>query len=154
ELVVIQTQPGEYMPCYVLIPQNTAQPYRPVIALHGHENWGADGLVGIRQVEGRSYQNDYARQLALHGFLVFAPFVRGFAQRLEATSKPYEQLSSEGQRLTNSCRELSFNAMLLGKTLLGLRVWDVMRLTDYIHTRPEPMTDTLGCVGLSGGGTI
>ncbi len=46
------------------------------------------------------------------------------------------------------------DALLCGKTLLGLRVWDVMRLIDYIKTRPEPMIDGLGCVGLSGGATI
>jgi dienelactone hydrolase len=30
----------------------------------------------------------------------------------------------------------------------------VMRLIDYIRTRPEPLADTLGCVGLSGGGMV
>ena len=29
-----------------------------------------------------------------------------------------------------------------------------MRLIDYIRTRPEPLADTLGCVGLSGGGMV
>jgi len=154
ELLVIQTQPGEYMPVYVLIPENVSSPYRPVIALHGHENWGGEGLVGIKQRENVAYHNDYGRQLALHGFLVFAPVLRGFAQRLEASLPPYEQLQSEPQRLTNSCKEVSLNLLLAGKTLLGLRVWDIMRLIDYIRTRPEPMTETLGCVGLSGGGTV
>src|SRR5262249_40148313 len=138
ELVVIQTQPGEYMPVYVLIPQGVSAPYRPVIALHGHENWGADGLVGIRKREDRV--NDYGRQLALHGFLVFAPLLRGFAQRLEASSPPYDTLSSEDQRMKNSCQQLSLHAIASGKTLLGMRVWDMMRLIDYIRTRPEPMT--------------
>jgi dienelactone hydrolase len=29
-----------------------------------------------------------------------------------------------------------------------------MRLIDYIRSRPEPLTGTLGCVGLSGGGMV
>src|SRR5690349_20476802 len=36
ELVVFQSQPGEYVPCYVLLPHDTSAPLRPVIALHGH----------------------------------------------------------------------------------------------------------------------
>jgi dienelactone hydrolase len=154
ELIVIRTQPGDYMPCYVLIPHNAAPPYRTVIAVHGHEIGGADGIIGLRNREGDEHPNDYARQLALHGYLVFVPMMRAFAQRLESSAGSFDQLSDEHQRMTNSCRELSLNAILLGQTLLGLRVWDVMRLIDYIHTRPEPMKETLGCVGLSGGGTV
>jgi len=154
ELLVIQTHPGEYMPVYVLIPEAVIPPYRPVIALHGHEIWGAEGIVGLKASDEQPPQSDYARQLVLHGYLVFAPFLRGFAQRLEASSPPYERLSLEEQRMKNSCKEVSLNLLLAGKTLLGLRVWDIMRLIDYIRTRPEPMTETLGCVGLSGGGTI
>src|SRR5260221_2522665 len=36
ELVVFQSLPGEYVPCYVLIPRGATAPHRAVIALHGH----------------------------------------------------------------------------------------------------------------------
>jgi dienelactone hydrolase len=154
ELVVFQSQPGEYVPCYVLIPRGAAPPLRPVMALHGHGSGGARPLVGL--AEGvdeaesmRAQNNDYARQLALRGFLVFAPVLRGFAERMEDAP-----LSDASKPLwTSSCRVQSVNAMLLGKTLLGLRVWDVMRLIDYIRARPEPLSESIGCVGFSGGGT-
>jgi hypothetical protein len=51
-----------------------------------------------------------------------------------------------------SCRGLALNALLLGKTLMGMRIWDVMRTADYIRSRPEPMVAGLGCLGLPGGG--
>jgi hypothetical protein len=54
----------------------------------------------------------------------------------------------------SSCYAVGVNALLLGKTLLGLRVYDVMRLVDYIRALPDPLADTLGCVGLSGGGMV
>jgi fermentation-respiration switch protein FrsA (DUF1100 family) len=54
----------------------------------------------------------------------------------------------------SSCRAVAANALLLGRTLLGLRVWDVLRLIDYIRMRPEPLADPIGCAGLSGGGMV
>ena len=41
----------------------------------------------------------------------------------------------------------------MGKTVIGLRVWDVIRTIDYIRSRSEPMLAGIGCLGLSGGGT-
>jgi dienelactone hydrolase len=159
ELVVIQTQPGEYMPCYVLIPHQAAPPYKPVIALHGHGTWGARGLVGIAESDLetefiKQLNYDYARQFALRGYLVFAPVLRGFAERMEATTpiNPDSPAPVDPKWLS-SCRQVALNAILCGTTLISLRVWDVIRLVDYIQSRPEPMIRGLGCVGLSGGGT-
>ncbi|MFL5802247.1 MAG: alpha/beta hydrolase family protein, partial [Roseiflexaceae bacterium] len=155
ELLVFQSQPGEYVPCYVLTPRAAGAPLRPVIALHGHGLAGARPLVGLAEgsdeIESmRAQNNDYARQLALRGFMVFAPVLRGFAERMEEA--PLRETSN--RIWSSSCWVQSVNAMLLGKTLLGLRVWDVMRLIDYIRTRPERPADTIGCVGFSGGATV
>ncbi len=152
ELVVIQTTLGEYMPCYVLIPESGARPFQAVIALHGHGKWGANGIIGLAEsaaaqafIEELHY--DYARQLAKQGFLVFAPMLRGFAERMEHPP-------TEDDSYQSSCQEQSLNALLCGKTLLGLRVWDVMRLIDYVQTRAEPIQPKMVCAGLSGGGTV
>ncbi len=88
ELLVFQSQPGEYVPCYVLTPRGAAPPLRPVIALHGHGLAGARPLVGLAEGPDetesmRAQNNDYARQLARRGFMVFAPVLRGFAERME-----------------------------------------------------------------------
>jgi dienelactone hydrolase len=53
-----------------------------------------------------------------------------------------------------SCQITSMVGLLLGKSLMSLRVWDVMRTIDYIHSRPESMIGNIGCVGLSGGGVV
>jgi dienelactone hydrolase len=153
ELVVFQSQPGEYVPCYVLLPHATLTPLHPVIALHGHGPGGARPLVGLAADEAeaesmRVYHYDYARQLVRRGFAVFAPVQRGFAERME--EPPLREKS--GTVWQSSCRAVAVNALLLGRNLLGLRVWDVMRLLDYISARPEPLSASIGCVGLSGGG--
>ena len=153
ELIVFQSRPGEYVPCYVLIPHAALTPYRPVVALHGH---GASPhqLVGIDndEIERQTSQAQnlaYGRMLALRGFMVFVPGQRGIAERMEA---PVYR-SDVDRPWVNSCQMEGMNALLFGQTLLGLRVWDVMRLLDYIRSRNEPMIEGIGCVGLSGGGT-
>lgn len=159
EWVVLQIAPGEHMPCYVLTPGGVAPPYRPVIALHGHGAWGAHPLTGQADSAAeaafiRLLNYDYAHQLALRGFQVFVPVLRGFAERME--DPPYREVHdpADPEAWVSSCRFEAVNAMLLGKTLLGLRVADIIRLIDYIRARAEPQMETLGCVGLSGGGTV
>ena len=46
----------------------------------------------------------------------------------------------------------------LGSTLLGAnvaqyRIWDGMRVIDYLQSRPDIIADKIGCTGNSGGGT-
>jgi len=38
--------------------------------------------------------------------------------------------------------------------MLGWRVWDVMRTLDFIATRTEFDSSRVGCMGISGGGTV
>jgi len=153
--LAIQTRPGEFMPCQVLVPhQVTGDRLKPVIALHGHGTWGGAAIVKnpddpLGAALNQQLNYAYAGQLAKRGYLVFVPELRGFGKRLEG-----EGFQEGDAQWTSSCYAIGVNALLLGKTLLGLRVYDVMRLIDYIRTRPEPLSETLGCVGLSGGGMV
>jgi fermentation-respiration switch protein FrsA (DUF1100 family) len=138
---------------YVLIPHAAPQPFRPVIALHGHGS-SPHQLVGLNhdltEQETSEEQNlAYGLALAQRGYLVFIPGQRGLAERME--DPPYR--SEREHPWVNSCQMAGMNALLYGQTLLGLRVWDVMRLLDYIGTRPEALSQRIGCLGLSGGGT-
>ena len=42
----------------------------------------------------------------------------------------------------------------MGETMVAWRVYDVMRTMDWIETRPEIDAKRVGCMGISGGGTI
>jgi dienelactone hydrolase len=53
----------------------------------------------------------------------------------------------------SSCQPVAGAALLVGQTLIGWRVYDVMRTIDLIATRPELDAKRVGCVGISGGGT-
>lgn len=162
EKVAFQSEPELYVPCYVITPRRARPPYRPVIVLHGHGSGGAAHLLGrvadeSRRAEEeahiRATNGDYALQLAQHGFMVFVPEQRGFGERLDSLVAISGTEAELEQRSIKSCRAMAFNAMLLGKTAIGLRAWDAMRTVDYIRSRPEPMVDGIGCLGLSGGGT-
>jgi dienelactone hydrolase len=155
EKVYFYSEPGVAVPCYVLIPRSAAPPYRPVIALHGHGSDGARLLFGLtrdnQELEHLQALNyDYARQLAQHGLMVFVPVLRDLGERIEAQpafrtgAGPWEK----------SCQMSALVGLLLGKSLAGLRVWDVLRTVDYIRSRPDPMRQAIGCLGLSGGGVV
>jgi dienelactone hydrolase len=142
----------------VLIPRAVTPPVRPVIALHGHGTGGASHLIGRivnattrdeEEAHIRAHNYDYARQLAQQGFFVVAPEQRGFGVRME--SQPELVDGGPLSIWRSSCPAVAFNALLLGKTAIGLRVWDVMCTIDYIRARPEPLVDGIGGLGFSGG---
>jgi len=154
EKVYFYSEERVAVPCYVLIP-HCPPPYRPVIALHGHGSDGARLILGltngdeeIAHMQALNY--DYARQLAQHGFMVFAPVLRGLGERME----PTPAFRNGAGLWEKSCTMASQVSLLMGRTLAGLRVWDVMRTVDYLHACPEPMIGHIGCLGLSGGGVI
>ncbi|MBI3961284.1 MAG: acetylxylan esterase [Deinococcus sp.] len=154
EKLYLQSEPGVRIPLYVLVPHHDP-PYRAVVALHGHGTWGVLSVLGLanrpehqKHIERTNY--DFAHQLARHGFLVFAPEQRGFGERME--HEPGRRFGD--WEFTSSCLPASLNALLLGRSMQAMRVWDVKRVLDYIATRPEPITKRIGCVGLSGGATV
>jgi dienelactone hydrolase len=158
EKVAFQSETDIYVPCHVLIPRHVSPPYRTVIALSGHGSGGAVHILGrVRDESTReaelahiaAHNYDYAHQLACRGFMVFVTEQRGFGERME--SQPGMTFGDPMWR--SSCRSLAFNALLMGRTLLGMRVWDVIRTIDYMATRSEETTGRVGCIGLSGGGT-
>jgi hypothetical protein len=54
--------------------------------------------------------------------------------------------------LSNSCAVLNHMAIPLGQTVTGMWTFDLIRLVDYVETRPECNALRIGCAGLSGGG--
>lgn len=145
ELITIQVAPNEFMPCYVLRPDDKpAAP--PLVALHGHGTWGAQSVVGLAESDEAQafideYHYDYGLQFVRLGFTVYVPVLRALGQRMETPALP------AGGVWQSSCQQVSLSTLLCGKTLLGLRVWDVLRLLDAIQSAE------VVCVGFSGGGT-
>ncbi len=151
EHVVFQSRPNLTVAAWVLIPEGLRGPAPGMICLQGHGP-GKDQIVGInddgsQRTEYGEYQKDFAIQAVRRGYFVIAPDMYGFGERRD-------QEEIEQAKGASSCRRPSVAGMLLGRTVPGIRVYDVMRCIDYLETRPECDAKRLGCMGISGGGTI
>jgi hypothetical protein len=149
--VEIDCEPGITMPLYVLIPDGVTGSLTPLIAAHGHESGGKISPAGVTEIPGvaeavSKYNYDYGVKCAQQGYLVFCPDARGMGERRESLYEASESLFSR------SCDQLTNMAIPLGITVIGMWTWDLMRLCDYIQTRPECQGQEIGCIGLSGGG--
>lgn len=147
--LVIQTEPGVYMPMYVLIPKTGKKAYSAVIATHGHVSGGKLAVAGCREnpdVANRIdiHNYDYGLHFVRSGFIVFCPDARGFGERLEKWES--------GNIMNSSCKTVNQMGYPLGQTITGMWAWDIHRLIDYIETRDDCLPGNIGCAGLSGGG--
>lgn len=157
--IIIQTEPEIYMPFYMLIPDCIRQgEKRPaVITPHGHDSGGKLMTAGLKEIPGidhaiDTYNGDYGVQFVKEGFIVFCPDARGFGERREK-----DRQGDEVEKLLDeecaACSGINRLAIALGQSVIGMWVWDLMRLIDYIYTCKECDAERIGCAGLSGGGS-
>ena len=149
EKFVFQSRPDAWVLGYLLIPKAERASYSPVVCIPGHGR-GVDDIVGIDE-RGRDrttkvgYAYDYAIQVAEHGMAAVAIEPLGFGCRRDPAAK-------KGGLGQSACQPSSGSALLLGQTMIGWRVWDIMRTIDWIETRTELNSARVGCMGCSGGG--
>ncbi len=145
----IQTEEGVWMPFYLLEPQGGPVCKPVMICPHGHSSGGKEATGGRTDIPAVAeaieiYNYWYAFEFARRGFLVFCPDARGFGERRE--------IFEQDDLLKSSCKTINQMAIPLGLTVTGMWVFDLMRLIDYIETRPDCDLSRLGAAGLSGGG--
>lgn len=152
--IVINTEEDVKMPFYMLVPDDLKEGEKrtAVIACHGHGSNGKESVAGVRDREAVAaaidhFNYNYGEVLAQKGYVVFAPDARGFGERRER----YDQGEDAEKLLTSSCSYLNVMAMSLGQTVMGMWLWDLMRLVDFAKTCDCVNGHTV-CVGLSGGG--
>lgn len=151
ERFIFQSRPGVGVLCYLLTPVKATKPLPVVVCIPGHGR-GVDDIVGFDEAghartEKPFYEFDFAIQVAEHGMAALAIEPMGFGCRRDAKTKTKGLAAS-------SCLPSAGAALLLGETMIGWRVYDVMRAIDWIETRPELDAKRVGCMGISGGGTI
>jgi len=151
EKIAFDSRPGSSVLAYALIPAHAKAPASTVICVPGHGR-GVDDIVGIDE-QGRDrtdrsgYQHDFAIQATEAGLVALAIEPMGFGCRRDPVNAR-QGLSHK------ACEPVAGSALLVGQTMTGWRVWDVMRTIDYIATRPELDSSRVGCMGISGGGTV
>jgi len=151
EKVVFDSRPGVSVLAYVLIPKSARPPVPVMICVPGHGR-GVDDIVGIDdkgqdRTDKAGYQHDFAIQVAEAGMAAVAIEPMAFGCRRNA-------ITAKGGLGRSACQPAAGGALLVGQTMIAWRVYDVMRTIDYIATRPELNGKRVGCMGISGGGTV
>ena len=151
EKIVFNTRAGVSALVYVLVPTGARTPVPTMICVPGHGR-GVDDIVGIDdkgqdRTNKAGYQHDFALQVVEAGMAAVAIEPMAFGARRDA-------ITARKGLGTSACQPAAGGALLVGETMLGWRVWDVMRTVDYIQTRPELDASRVGLMGISGGGTV
>ena len=150
EKIFFESRPGNGVILYLLLPASSRAPHPTVICVPGHGR-GVDDIVGIDE-NGKDrtgkpgYQHDFAIQAVEHGLAAVAIEPMAFGHRRD----PITIAKGPG---VSACQPAAGSALLMGQTMIGWRVWDVMRAIDWIETRPDLDAQRVGCMGISGGGT-
>lgn len=150
EAMVFESRPGLSVFAYLLKPKKASAPPPVALCIPGHGR-GVDDIVGVNEKGGdrikkAGYQFDFAIQAVEHGMAAFAiePIAFGCRRGTEAKKRGLGQ---------SSCQPAAGAALLFGETMIGWRVFDMMRSIDYLETRSDIDAKRIGCIGISGGGT-
>ena len=144
-----QSEPDYYVPCALLVPKGVKKPLPGVICLQGHST-GAHISLGIPKFPGDETDIAGGRDFA----------VRAVKEGFCAISLEQRYMGENGQRKDTgypACLKdnSSMASLLIGRTAIGERVWDIHRLIDVIEEHLSAYIDTnkIICMGNSGGGT-
>ncbi len=150
EKIVFDSKKGVSVLAYVLTPSQGRRPFPTMICVPGHGR-GVDDIIGIDdkgrdRAEKEGYQHDFALQAVEAGLAAVAIEPMAFGCRRDP-------ITAKKRLGDSACQPSAGGALLVGQTMIGWRVWDVMRTIDFIATRPELDARHVGLMGISGGGT-
>lgn len=142
----VQTEPGYYVPCHLLVPDTKAEKYPLVICLSGH-------ATGMHIVLGEPKCERDEQSLKEWPHRAIGPrVVKEGCIALVIEARNFGESSVNGYG--TSCEEAAKIAMIMGRTVVGERVWDAMRILDAVGENfPQVDMDNIICTGNSGGGT-
>ncbi len=140
-----QSEKGYRVPCHLLLPDGVEKP--PVMmCLQGHSR-GMHISLGRIVYAGdensiKGGDRDFCVRAVKEGFAAIAVEQRNFGECGGDVNGPH-------------CVESTLTAILMGRTTIGERVWDVSRLIDVIEKEFSDKIDVskICCMGNSGGGT-
>ena len=144
-----QSEPDYYVPATLLVPKNVQKPLPGVICLQGHSS-GAHISLGVPKFpedeEDIAGGRDFAVQAVKEGFCALS-----IEQRYMGANGQRSNTGAPACLKDNS----SMAALLIGRTAVGERVWDIHRLIDVIEEHLSAYVDVnnIICMGNSGGGT-
>ena len=146
----IRTEPDVLLPMVILRPKGLTGPVPLMITPHGHYK-NTEVYTGVYTDEKEkdwieSTECDFAVQAVEHGFIAIAPTTRGFGKTRTKNDIEHDR--------AYSCADLMLRDALVGRTPVGDRVWDMMRILDWAVENLSVDRKNLIICGNSGGGTV
>ena len=115
--LIFSAEANAQVPCHLLLPHGKG-PFPVIICLQGHST-GMHISLGRPRYEGDEKSiaggRDFALQAVRRGYAALALEQRGFGER------------KDGRAPDKRCSHASMTALLLGRTMIGERVWDVLQ---------------------------
>ena len=143
----VQTEPEYYVPCHLLVPKIKTDKLPLTLCLSGH-GAGMHIALGVAKTEKdkKSLLEWPHRAMALRS-------IKEGRCALVIEARNFGESSLEGYG--TSCTEAAKIAILAGRTVIGERVWDAMRILDAVLAAFEFIdSEDIVCTGNSGGGTV
>ena len=148
EKIVFRSEPYADLPAFVCIPRGAEPPYTFFICVQGHSTGMHNSIAVERDDNARSMavppDRDFGLGCMKRGIAALCIEQRAFGERREQVQK---QIGPHG------CHDATMHALMLGRTLVGERVFDVDRGIDYLKSRGDADMRRIGVMGESGGGT-
>lgn len=146
---VLYTEPDMPLPIVVLRPKNLSGKVPLMITPHGHGK-NTESYAGVywneeERFEGEDEERNVGVQAAQHGFIAIVPTARAFGETRSAAGKEKD--------ITSSCSELMLHDALFGRSPVGDRVWDIMKIIDWALKELPVDGKNIIVSGNSGGGT-
>lgn len=144
----IAVEPGQRACGWLLRPTGAVRP-PVVLCLQGHTT-GAHISIGKAihpgDAESIAGERDFALQALAQGFAAVALEQRAFGARRDERANRNQN--------HGGCTHAALTALLLGRSMVRERTWDVSRAIDLLFTVDGLDTARIACMGNSGGGTI
>lgn len=154
EKIILETRPAFHLTANLYLP-DTPPPWPAVLVPCGHSHEGK--AVGQYQLA--------CMLLARHGMaaMCYDPIGQGERYQMLDLAKeravfddaPHVKVPHPHVRLmcTTEHTMTAISSALIGANAAQFRIWDGMRVIDYLQSRPDILADKIGCTGNSGGGT-
>jgi hypothetical protein len=139
-----QSEEGFSVPAHLWVPKGASEPVPLAICLQGHTTGMHISLGRFKHPGGAASigdDDDFAVRIIKEGYAALAIEQRCFGEQGGTENGP-------------DCTVSSLAALLIGRTTIGERVWDVQRALDAVEKNfPEIDQNKIICMGNSGGGT-